>query len=414
MTMEVKLQLTEKKIHGIRVAHIHSPNSLLSYIAFFGLSGSFAEDKKLEGIAHFTEHMFFKGTEKRNCQDIKTEAALLGANWNASTGNYHTCYHMTIPAINQEETMELLCDLMFNSTFPEEEIKKECKVIQEERKMYEDDPESYFLDKLAKHFCRNQVGHPIAGTRANIDSFKQSDFIFYRDKMYGLNNTLMLVVSPSDSDVIFSLCDSYLASHRFKEVAGAPIEKDIFKTFSGKTFTRKQIQQSYMAYAFDGPGIEGNNAIHQCALSCFGKGAFSMLFQEIREKLGLCYGIGIYQYPLNRDKGFSFIYAQIQNEKRRLAKSRILELLDEVKEKGFTKKLFDCAKAKLLSEWCYPIDDPKLLARKTAKLFLFGLEVDYQKEYDEILALDFDEVNNYAREYFGNLKGDWFIMNPKK
>jgi len=106
-------------------------------------------------------------------------------------------------------------------------------------------------------------------------------------------------------------------------------------------------------------------------------------------------------------------FLQLLNEQRDLAKSRILELIDEVREKGFTKQLFDCTKAELLSKWCYPVDDPKLLATKTAKELLFGLEVDYQKEYDEILALDFDEVNNYAREYFGNFNGGWFIMNPE-
>ena len=145
-------------VNGLRVANIFSNSD----IAFFGiavLGGSNYETPEVAGISHFSEHIFFKGTKKRNWNKINQEFAKLGANNNAYTSNVEVLYHATCPKENIPAIIDLMTDMFFNSTFPKAEIEKERQVIKEEKKMYQDNPQYAFNSIMGEKFFQWEVGH---------------------------------------------------------------------------------------------------------------------------------------------------------------------------------------------------------------------------------------------------------------
>ena len=113
-----KVKTFEKEINGITVLYIKVPFSLNTHVGFFSLSGSYAENEKDQGLAHYLEHMFFKGTKNRDLFKISDDAALLGAKQNAYTSSYTNQYYLNVPKVNTDGAIELLCDMMFNPLFP--------------------------------------------------------------------------------------------------------------------------------------------------------------------------------------------------------------------------------------------------------------------------------------------------------
>ena len=168
------------EVNGIKVANIHNDSD----IALFGIGvevGSKYEKPEIAGISHFAEHMFFKGTEKRDWRQINAEFAKLGVSNNAYTSNNEVFYHTTCPKSNIESVIDLMLDMFFNSTIPEEELEKERGVIAEEKKMYDDDHRSAFQDAIGNNLMVWDKGHATIGTFETIANIKREQFIKFLD-----------------------------------------------------------------------------------------------------------------------------------------------------------------------------------------------------------------------------------------
>ena len=164
------------EINGIKVANIKNS----SENALFGIatiSGSNYETPKIAGISHFTEHMMFKGTKTRNWNDINMEFAKLGVNNNAYTSNNEVFYHTTCPKENVEPVIDLMLDMLFNSTVPAEEFEKERNVIMEEKKMYDDNPSFAFDAAIGEKLIVWDKGHDVIGEFETLQSLTREDLL---------------------------------------------------------------------------------------------------------------------------------------------------------------------------------------------------------------------------------------------
>jgi predicted Zn-dependent peptidase len=412
--MEVKLEVTKKIIHGIKVVHVKT-NNLMSYFAFHCLSGSYHENEENQGVSHYLEHMFFKGTTKREVFQVSDDAAILGATQNAFTSEIDTCYYLTAPATNYDGCIELLSDMMFNSTFPEDEIEKERTVIQAERKSYEDTPSSSYFMKLQNQLFDFKLGHDIIGTEETIDGISRNSLVDFKNNCYGSNNTIFLVISAIDSDKIFESCEDYFENNGLFNVDVTSLDFKIVKELKDVEFTRENIQQSYLSMVFDSIKYnDKNNTFENCARLYLGGGLYGLLPKEVREKLGLCYHIGYYSLEHTPYDGVSCIYTLLDEDNVDKAKEAIVNSLKSLSEGNIDESLFDCAKAQMLADYCYKMDDPKKLSRKVALLTLYDFDINVEEKYNEIVDLQFDDFAVYLKNRAKNILENhcWAVMSP--
>ena len=341
----------------------------------------------------------------------------MGAEINAYTSEYNTHYYLNVPKVNTDGAIELLCDMMFNPLFPEDEIEKERTVIQEERKMYEDNPNAFFSEESQKAFLNFQIGHRTIGNEKTINSLKRDDFVDFHQKFYGLDNTIMVIVSDNNPDDIFFLCDKHLKGNPFKNNVTIPIDSQLLVGSKRKhVFDRENIQQTSLMGLFPTTGVKScDDVVHSCMLNIIGGGMSSMLFKEIRENLGLCYSVGAFDFVVSSDASVSGIYCQTDPKKASKAKKKILEIMMHVKKNGFAESNFNCSKAGQLGKFCREISSVSSLANIVGKSTLLGATNDFNKEYNEILNLSLNDVNSFAIEHLPNEKDiRWSQMNPKE
>ncbi|MFM8913151.1 MAG: M16 family metallopeptidase, partial [Flammeovirgaceae bacterium] len=164
--------------NGIRVVHNHVTSTKIVHCGIMLNIGSRDETQSNQGIAHFWEHMAFKGTHKRNSFHILNRLEVLGGELNAYTDKEKIMFYASLRNEHAERAIELLSDITFHSIFPKEQIDRERKVILEEMSMYHDDPEGSLQDEFDKIiFPGHPLGMNILGTEKTVGSFQRKDFI---------------------------------------------------------------------------------------------------------------------------------------------------------------------------------------------------------------------------------------------
>src|SRR3989304_699369 len=201
--MPVGLELSNKLVYmeykkdilknGVRLLTVPMPH-LGSVTAMIGVgSGGRYENARTQGIAHFTEHMLFNGTEKRPSSfAISSELESLGAYFNAFTDKEITAYYVKAEAKNLAQILDVLTDMVFNSKFNDKEIEKESRVIIEELRMYRDEPRSWvnmLFDQLL--FKGSPLGWEILGTEETLTSIRREDFLGYITSWYRSRNIVV-------------------------------------------------------------------------------------------------------------------------------------------------------------------------------------------------------------------------------
>ena len=274
--------------NGIRVVAIPMPYLQTASVSVFVRTGSSHESRRLSGISHFVEHMAFKGTHERSCQQINLDAERLGADVNAHTDKDHTAYHMRGLARDAARFVRMLGDIVQASTFPEAELERERSVLLQE--YIEDDEEplstAYKLfDKLC--FGRHPLAQPVIGSRGNIARFSRDDLLAYVQSQYSGENVVVGVAGRIDVDAIVREAEaSFGAMPRGSENAVPP------SVHIGGTGSRALggSSQTHLVLGMPIPAL-GDDAHHASvvAAALFGEGMSSPLLDEIRERRGLAY-----------------------------------------------------------------------------------------------------------------------------
>jgi len=270
-------------------------------------TGSRQDPAAQSGIAHFIEHMMFKGTKTRNALLIAKDIDALGGLLNAQTAKEYTVYYVKVLDEHLGKASEVLFDIFLNSVFDAEELEKEKKVVLQEIRMTEDTPDDYIHDLFAEAFFhKTPLGVSILGTTDTVNALTRDDILAFIARAYDPG---AIVVSGVGNLEHKQLVD--LAAVRFGELPSQERENVLEKPPMGgiRAIYVKDLEQIHFTLGTIGPAMRDEERWPYIVLnSILGGSMSSMLFQEAREKLGLVYSI--YSYlSAYEDCGFMAVYA---------------------------------------------------------------------------------------------------------
>src|SRR5690625_2959106 len=323
--------------NGLRIVVEKVPAVRSVTIGVWILVGSRHENSKNNGISHFLEHMFFKGTKKRSAQDIAEAFDSIGGQVNAFTSKEYTCLYARVLDTHKEQALEILSDMFFHSIFDEAEMAREKKVISEEIKMYEDTPDDFVHDLLAQaSFGDHSLGYPILGTEKHLNTFTKETLHTYIKDNYTPENTVISIAGNVD-DTFIPVVEKYF--DQFDLVSNNNYNHLTKPEFLAKQMIRnKEIEQAHLCMGYKALKLGDELSYSLIVMNnVLGGSMSSRLFQEIREKHGLAYAVFSYHSSF-LDNVILTIYAGISKEHVKHLKDIIYQTIDDFVTNSLTNK----------------------------------------------------------------------------
>lgn len=363
--------------------------------------GCVRETARNNGYSHFIEHLVFKGTERRSCLQISEELEDIGANINAYTAKDCTCFHTKSSSDDLEKCIDVLSDMYFNATVPQEELDREKGVVTEEIKLSEDTPDDVSQDLVSSAiFYRQPLGQTILGSVENIKNAERADILQFKRQHYLPASTVIAVCGKFDVEQLDRLVERYFEQYCSQNVT-APQEEPQVQYCSEFLHSFKKIEQTHLQLAWGGFSLKSPQRYAANLLtSILGGGLSSRLNQEIREKHGLAYSV--YCYPsYYTNCGTVEIYVGLSPENNakvcRLIKSELNKLLDG----GITCAELQRAKAQAINALYMNIESNFTLMRLYGRSMLKLNEVfDAQADVEKYKSVTAENVNDVARTIF--------------
>jgi len=384
--------------NGVRIVLENIPTVRSVAIGVWIGTGSRNEDPTINGVSHFLEHMFFKGTKTRSARDIAESFDRIGGQVNAFTSKEYTCYYAKVLDEHADQALDTLADMFFNSTFDEEELKREKNVVYEEIKMYEDAPDDIVHDLLSKaSFGNHPLGYPILGTEKTLDTFNGDSMRDYMSKTYIPENVVISVAGNIDDSFVQEIekyFGDYTSPHKPQQA-----EKPAF--FTEKLARKKDTEQAHLCLGFEGLAIGSKDVYSLIVLNnVLGGSMSSRLFQDVREQRGLAYSVFSY-HSSYRDNGLVTIYGGTGSNQLDVLYDTIQDTLNELKDKGITDKELNNSKEQLKGNLMLSLESTNSRMSRNGKNELMLGE---HRSLDEIIQLVSDvtkpSVDELARRIF--------------
>jgi predicted Zn-dependent peptidase len=321
--------------NGLRIILVPNKESLATTILVLAETGSKYETKETNGLAHFFEHMIFKGTPTRpKSIDISHELESIGAQYNAFTSHEYTGYYAKVSARHFEKAFDVIADMYTHPLLEEEEIQKEKGVIVEEIKMYQDLPHHHVQDMIMELLYGDvPAGWNIAGTVETVKSFTRDNFLQYRKEHYNTASTLVIVSGNFDETTIEDKIKNAFTDVSVGPKSNKPavVERQIEPQF---IIQNKETDQTHIVIAFRGLSVVDPRAsIARVLANVLGGGMSSRLFERLRTKMGVGYYVSASHEPYT-DHGVFSISTGVD-------KARVDEVVTAILEE--CKKLIDHA-----------------------------------------------------------------------
>lgn len=394
---------TAKLKNGIRVIGEENDFVRTISIGIWIRNGSVDEDTTTNGISHFIEHMVFKGTTKRTARDIADEMAEVGGRINAFTAKEYMCYYAHVLDNHFVVALDVLSDMICNSTFNVDDMEKEKGVILEEIKMCDDSPEDIIMDVLENDVWQgHSLSYNILGTKENIKRFTREEVLAYLEKHYVADNIVISIVGKMVFDNVLEMLEKSFSSISSKKPSDRLTHTQYKESFSIKN---KDIEQAHICLAFPSISYDSDEVYKLSVLNTIlGGGINSRLFQTVREEKGLAYAI--YSFPESYKYGGLFnVYAASSPDLIEEVLISILEELDKLTKKGFNEKELIVTKEQIKSNMIIGLEsmNSRMTNYGKSKLIL-----DYVKSQDEMIeninAVTVDALLAFSRE----------ILDPNK
>jgi predicted Zn-dependent peptidase len=399
--------------NGIRVLSEEIASVKSASIGIWIDTGSRNETELTNGISHFIEHMMFKGTEKRNFQQIAQSLESVGGYMNAFTTKEHTCYYARVLDENVEKAVDVLSDMVLHSKFPVREMEKEKTVILEEIKRSEDDPDDLVQEYFEKHlFGGHPFARPIIGSAENVSRFTRDDLFDYTKKFYANENIILAAAGNITHDQMVRLAEKYLVQ---KKAAGEKFKK--FSALKPKLNSQeysKPIQQAHLCTGTIAFSV--HNKMRYPALvmnSVLGDGMSSRLFQQIREKHGLAYSV--YSFlGLMKDTGSFGIYVGTDKKSVQKALDLSYKELVKLKTKLLATSELQRAKAQLKGSMLLSLESTsnRMMRLANGELY-YGEYTPLDSIVNNIDAVTIEEVQAVSHQLFDIEKFTTVILNPE-
>lgn len=385
-------------------------------LGIFVRKGARHEPAELGGITHFIEHAVFKGTARRSAIGIAAELDRLGGGMDAFTTHEETGFAVKVVDTELGAGFELLGDMLMNPLFDEKELKREQKVIIEEIKMTEDNPEERLLDLFnEKFFPGNQLGLSIAGAPKTVRSFDHAVTSAYHRRLFSPANLVVAAAGNVDHKNIVTLAKRHFGGgvkpsrpigKARKPSAGAPI---LIKQ-------RRDLEQAHLILS--APFAAAPSAERYAAdllVNIIGGGTSSRLWQKVREERGLAYSVGA-SAAMYQDCGVFSVYAGTSPKQTGEVVKIAMEQIRDVVRNGVTEEELALAKAQTVAAILLSLEDSSVRAATLARMeMVYGRQISVEESIEKTVAVSAKEVRTIARKYFksesiafgaiGNLKG---------
>ncbi len=357
--------------------------------------GARHEEEAENGISHLLEHMAFKGTEKRSARQIAEEIESVGGELNAATSLENTAYYARVLKGDETVALEVLADILQNSVYETSELDRERDVILQEIAATRDDPEDIAYDLLSDAAFPNQpVGREILGTVASVKSIEREHLKSFLARHYLPNRMVLSAAGAVDHDSLVRHAEALFGGlARSEGQAAAPARYE-----GGVRSYRRRFEQAHLLLGFEGPSYHADDFFAAQVFSgLFGGGMSSRLFQEARERRGLCYSIYSSAWALS-DAGMFSIYAATGTEMLDQLSDVVVKELESVARKGPTAAELARSKAQLKAGLLMSLESSSARAEQMARhIIAHGRLLTTEELIADVDAVDAADVRRFAR-----------------
>jgi len=402
--------------NGLTVATHQMSGRVSVSLGIWIRAGARYERKGIAGISHFLEHILFKGTKRRTCEEIKQDIEGLGGSLNAFTGKESTCYLSRVRRKHFNSALDVLADMVLNAKLAPEDIETERKVILEEIRMYKDLPGHFVMDCLTSLLWPNQpLGMNTAGEVSSVGSITRDQLFAYKQSSYGLNNIVIVVCGSLEHKQVLEECKKCFSS------AAKKIRLKKFSMVSEKQSAPqlncqvKDTEQTHLALGLHGLANAHPERFALALLhTILGANMSSRLFRQLREERGLAYEIGT-AVRFFQDTGAFVVHAGIDSCRTVEAVELILEQLRQLKEQEVGKQ--ELARAK---EYC---TGQLLLALEDTSDYMLwlGESVVYKRKFlapaqiiQRLRQVTADDLRRLANKIFQDRRLNLALIGPIK
>ena len=397
--------------NGTRIVTERIPEFRSCTLGAWISTGSRFESEEDAGLAHFLEHLLFKGTKTRTAYDIAKEMDSIGGQLNAFTEKERTCYYARVLDQHVPIAVDIIFDMLKNSLLDPEEVEREKGVILEEIKMIEDSP-----DDLAGHrFTRSlwpthAVGRPIIGYRDSVSGMTSERLRDYLRTRYGASNLMVAAAGQVDHEEFVELVKEKLADYPlgdFEAVYDSP------SNHSQNNVFQKDCEQVYICYGGRGTHISEPRRYQFLVLDAvLGGSMSSRLFQEIREKRGLAYSVGTYQYTYT-DTGLFAVHVGTNADSVEQLLDVTDEILQQVMRDGLTPEELRRSKELLKGNLALGMESTSMRMLRLARGHLnHGRLIPVEEVIREVEQTTHDDVVELACEYLDPANFSFTILGP--
>ncbi len=393
--MQRKTTLT----NGIRVVTEFMPDVHSASVGFWVENGSRHEAGSLNGISHFLEHMLFKGTSRRTALDIAREADSFGGTLNAFTAREYSCYYAKVLSHRLPEAVDLLSDLILNSTLDNAEIEKERRVILQEILMVEDTPEDHVHDLFSEKIWQHHpLGLPVLGKTNSVESITQRDLQRLLSQRYLGQNVIVSAAGNLDHD---QLCRGIEKAFSSLSAGQARSRSDLPLYQPGTHFLEKPLEQVHLCLgckALPQPH-EGRFSL-QVLNTILGASMSSRLFQKVREERGLAYSI--YSYlNCHSDAGTLVVYCGMSGESLSQVFSLVMEEFRSLNKGQIGADEVVMAREQIKGNLLLSLEgSDSRMSRIARNEIYFGTQPELQSIIDSLDQVDVASVARVAQNIF--------------
>jgi predicted Zn-dependent peptidase len=358
--------------------------------------GARDETDEQAGSSHFLEHLLFKGTATRTGREVSEAIEAVGGELNAHTAHEHTAFYTRVPAPAADIGLELLCDVVTQPTFDEDDVESERQVILEELSLAEDEGDDRVLSLAHEALWGSHpLGREVLGTLATIDAMERDAIHEFFERHYHPANLVLVAAGAVDHDAVVA------AGERFPEraasdrpVRSAPVGDF---PFEHTALVRRPLEQAHLAVVW--PGLAADDPDRYALAVCnqvLGGGLSSRLFQEIREERGLAYSV--YSSPSSfSDAGSLVAYAGTSVERAAEVRELVLQGAAGLAASGITEREWEVARGYLEGSFLLGLEDSgSVMARLGNHVCARGKVTPVDEQLAKLRAVTKDDVARVA------------------
>lgn len=397
------MKFTKKVLdNGMTIVMIPMKNTKIISVGFFIRAGSRNETNENMGIAHFLEHMMFKGTDNRSAETLFKELDILGSEYNAATTTQHTYYYTYGSSDDLKKILDIMLDIYINPKFEAKEINKEKKVIIEEMRMRGDMPFSKLYSAMHKKiFMGTSLERDIIGTAESVLALKKKDFTDFRKSLYKPDNTVFVIAGNFSPAPIFKILESHLGemdNHNEHPPTYQDEKAIILNNMEGQSepyiYIKKNVlyQQVYMLLVFPLYDLYDEHTNEIDLLSkVLTSGFSSRLSKSLREKKGITYRTN--SYPIVYADSGVFIIDMVVNPSEFITGLKIiLKELKKLKTDLISKEEMTKIVNMTKNEAIYSLSKPLNI------LTYYGLNFLYDRDFKPNLNKELIDLKKVTRE----------------